>query len=318
MSDATHPTFEVDVSNNKKPTMARQKQARKYTMPLPASNFSYHHPAGGPHIITAIGLPIPRVVYARLAKMIESSSDYTYMEADSPEYARFMEAAQAIIGSAPVTAGQILALRSSIMKNKVITRFQLIARMLHDIAAEYGRGVGILTLSQTYDFPPLHLMRAVLRFRGSNKIAESELTGRDLEQFQLARAEDITSGDHDTITAAEAASAEAAFVDRVRALGIPLKDQADLTAEQELSHGRAIITPDILFTEPVRINGADVHWIDYKNYVGADIQFLRASNRKQAARYTDKFGPGAFAYSGGFVEGVTIPGAIMLDARAFM
>ena len=286
-------------------------------MPLPASNFSYHYPAGGPHIITAVGEPIPRLVFARLSKMIMGSSDYTFMETDSPEYIRFMEAARAIVGSAPVSISQIFALRSSIMKNKVITRFELIRRSLHDIAAEYGRGVGILTLSHTYDFPPLHLIRAVLQFRGHARLVEAELTGRDLEQFKLARARDLTSGDQDSITAAEAASAEAAFVARIRALGIPLKDQADLTAEQELSHGRAVITPDILFTTPVRINGAEVNWIDYKNYVGADIQFLRASNRKQAARYTDKFGPGAFAYSGGFVEGVTIPGAILLDARVF-
>lgn len=281
------------------------------------SNFSYHKPSDGPHIITAKFAPIPRIIFARFAKMVTSSADYTYLSESSPEYARFMEAARAIIGAEKISPAQLLAMRSSLLKNKVIERFKLMFRGMHNIAAEYGRGIGILTLSQTYDFPPLHLMRAILRFRGGHRIKEDELTGRDKEQFKLAFDIDITSGVHEFTTAKEAADAEAAFVARVRALGIPLKDQADLTAEQELTYGRAIITPDILFTAPVRINGADVYWIDFKNYVGADIPFLRKSNTKQAARYVDKFGPGAFAYSGGVVEGAAIPGAIMLDARVF-
>jgi len=281
------------------------------------SHFSYHNPAGGPHIITVNFKPIPHAIFVRFAKMVTSSADYTYMTIDSPEYSRFMEAAKAIVGAEPITPTQLLTMRSSILKNKVIERFKLMFRGLHNIASEYGRGIGILTLSQTYDFPPLHLMRAILRFRSGKNPRENDLVGRDKEQYKLAYEIDITSGDHDLITTKEAADAEAAFVARVRELGIPLKDQADLTEEQELTYGRAVITPDILFTAPVRINGADVHWIDFKNYVGADIAFLRASNRKQAARYTDKFGPGAFAYSGGVVEGAAIPGAIMLDARAF-
>jgi len=283
------------------------------------SQFSYHNPAGGPHIITANFKLIPHAIFVQFAKMVTSSADYTYMTVDSPEYSRFMEAAKAIVGDEPITPAQLLTMRSSILKNKVIERFKLMFRGLHNISAEYGRGIGILTLSQTYDFPPLHLMHAILRFRnGGRKTNAADLTGRDSEQFKLAYNIDITSGHNDIKTARDAADAEAAFVARVRSLGIPLKDQADLTAEQELSHGRAIITPDILFTAPVRINGADVHWIDFKNYVGADIAFLRASNHKQASRYVDKFGAGAFAYAGGVVEGTSIPGAIMLDARTFM
>lgn len=86
--------------------------------------------------------------------------------------------------------------------------------------------------------------------------------------------------------------------------------------EQVEKFGRAVITPDLLFLDEVYINGVRVHWIDYKDYIGTKIHFLFSSNSGQSGKYTEKWGTGALCYHRGYVEGLVIPGASLLDARS--
>jgi hypothetical protein len=279
---------------------------------------------GEVHHITTAGAPIPRVVYNRVVAMVEGSTDYTYLLQEGPEYEQFVKSARAIIAGAGVTVEQVAVLRSSATKGKIIRRFYAVGKLTHRAAADYAAGASILTLSQTYDYPPMLLLRAILMFRGVGGVigvfkgdvpAANVLSGRDLDQYELARARDIMSSLNEGETARLAQEAEDKFVAVVRALGIPLRDQAELVAEQTAKYGRAVVTPDILFTAPVMINGVRVHWIDFKNYVGSDIAFLRRSNLRQAERYTREYGTGAIAYGCGVVEGFTLPPAIVLDVR---
>jgi hypothetical protein len=246
---------------------------------------------------------IPRKVYDTIVEYVEQSSDYTYNI--NPLVAKLPDV--------PVDA--INSIRGNAIKAKIIAGYARQAKMLPRLTAEYTRD-GILAVATRWDFPPLNLLRNILtasgRYSGrdlkgifTGSAAPSALSAYDHEQFKLAAANDIMIGDAASAEAAQ--SAEDTFADKLRELGFSIKTQAELTEEQMRDHGRAVITPDILFTEHVIINGARVHWIDFKNYVATDIKFLKLSNAKQAARYTAQWGPGAICYSYA-VEGVKFDG----------
>ena len=82
---------------------------------------------------------------------------------------------------------------------------------------------------------------------------------------------------------------------------------------QKLHH----ITPDILFKEPVQleVNGEiyTIRWIDAKNYILINTPFMLTSLKKQAEKYNNAFGMGAFVFHYGFDSSIKIPGVIMLD-----
>jgi hypothetical protein len=108
----------------------------------------------------------------------------------------------------------------------------------------------------------------------------------------------------------------------LKKMNLKFKTQEDLVVEQTAEHGRAIITPDILFAEPVKLlvthpNGVTtthmVNWIDAKNYLLININFMIAGLKKQAAKYCDKFGPGAFLFHYGFVNNIIVDNTVMLS-----
>lgn len=77
------------------------------------------------------------------------------------------------------------------------------------------------------------------------------------------------------------------------------------------------ITPDILFDKPIilKLDKKDyqIRWIDAKNYILVNIPFIINSLRKQAAKYNDIFGPGAFVFHYGYDHSIIIPNVVILD-----
>ena len=90
--------------------------------------------------------------------------------------------------------------------------------------------------------------------------------------------------------------------------------QEDLLAEQKVTEGRAIITPDLLLLDDVRINGVPCAWIDAKHFFGADLKFPRKKTQKQVDRYGAEYGQGAIVYRHGFCGSLRLKGAIQLDS----
>ena len=84
--------------------------------------------------------------------------------------------------------------------------------------------------------------------------------------------------------------------------------------EQKQSEGRAIVTPDLLLLDDLRINGVPCAWIDAKHFFGADLRFPRKKTQKQVDRYVNEYGQGAIVYRHGFTESLKLNGAILLDA----
>lgn len=265
--------------------------------------------------------PISYKAYAGLATQFRRSRDY------APIYNGKLEAfaAQITRFKVPVDAG--LSVRNIIIKEKVIHSRQRIVDSIDLIVADYEAGMSILNISVKYDYPPLMLLREILFEIGYDKAQLREvflnkedprdlLEGRHLEEYKQALRYDAESAFNQQLIAELAADNENAFVDWIKAQGIGLRTQDELVQEQVAKHGRALLTPDILFVDEVYINGERVHWIDYKDYVGTKVRFLFDSNSKQAAKYNDHWGPGALCYRHSFIQGLKIPGAQLLDVSA--
>lgn len=103
---------------------------------------------------------------------------------------------------------------------------------------------------------------------------------------------------------------------------IQFKTQNELKEEQTAQFGRPMITPDILFLEPVlfKITNPDgtqfdqlIRWIDAKNFTLVDIPITIRSVKKQADKYFNKFGPGALVFNYGFTEGISILNTTILS-----
>lgn len=124
----------------------------------------------------------------------------------------------------------------------------------------------------------------------------------------------------------------------LRGLGLEFQTQEELVEEQKAKHGRAVITPDVLLVKPItlRVTQPDrkveehtIRWIDAKNYLLVPAinashlhkltkdhhpsTFIEKSIREQAGRYVQEYGPGAFVFHYGFMDGIKIPGVIFLD-----
>ena len=194
-------------------------------------------------------------------------------------------------------------------------------RNANQLRRRYDKGEGVLTLSQRFDAPPVNTFRAILSGRGwsKNRIKETlknpkRLNERDREEFSKAEEADKVSSVNqaDTHTAAEV------FEDILCAhfdfLDIRFRKQEDLLREQKQSEGRAVLTPDLLLLDDVRINGVPCAWIDAKHFYGADLRFPRKKTQKQVDRYVKEYGQGAIVYRHGFSGSLVQKGAILLDA----
>ena len=94
---------------------------------------------------------------------------------------------------------------------------------------------------------------------------------------------------------------------------IPFRTENDIRRD-----GDYTVTPDILFDYDIdlRVDGIDykVRWLDAKNYILVDVPFILKSLKKQADKYNEIFGMGAFVFGYGYDKSIKIPGTIMLDA----
>lgn len=268
--------------------------------------------------------PVNARAYSRIASYVRSIRNYGPMTRGRAAIFRaFIVRVNARYGSS-ISIDQAISIRNLALKDKIIKNYARVNGSMDEIARAYRGGAGVLDLSQKYDFPPLGLLRGVflkmgydagrLRALFADKMRPDDVLGRrDAQQFRLAERNDAESTFNQQEVARVALENENRFVDYFRNLRVGLRTQDDLVAEQTREYGKPILTPDVLFTEDVYINGRPVKWIDYKDYVGTDVKFILSSNLAQAAKYHAKWGPGAICYRYGFVDGLHLPGAILLD-----
>lgn len=276
--------------------------------------------------ITWTNKPIDVEVYKHIHKWVRSSTDYSQFNAKKIMRLRaFVNDLNNTYGS-DVTIECAISIRNIILKDKIIKGYSRMNSRIINISQQYKKGTEIMQLSHEHDFPPLNLLRGIFLHGGykasevyavfANKEDPQKLLhGRDLSQYKIALSNDAESTFNIQKVAKIGADNEESFVKFFQDAGIGLKTQDELTREQIEQHGRAVVTPDILFTSRVFINNIEVKWIDYKDYVGTTIHFLYSSNAEQANRYVTKWGPGALCYHHGFINDLKIPSTMLLDAR---
>lgn len=267
--------------------------------------------------------PISADIYLALRDYFWASNTYGHLSVS--EMQKIIENARAK-APADISLDAAFSIYHLTIKAKIMSGWRRMNNSIGRIGSAYDNGVDILILSAKYDFPPLNLLRGILLRHYSSKdiyrvfremtSAKDILRPRDLIQFKKAAANDADSIIDAQLIADKAQENENKFIKWVQQWPARpvMRTQNDLVLEQVAEFGRAIITPDLLFDEPVFINGKRVHWIDFKSYVGCDAQFIARSNQRQVERYTQKWGPGALCFQLGFVEGHKIGDAMMLSA----
>uniref|UniRef100_A0A6C0C9J5 CDAN1-interacting nuclease 1 n=1 Tax=viral metagenome TaxID=1070528 RepID=A0A6C0C9J5_9ZZZZ len=275
--------------------------------------------------ITWINQPIPVRAYTKIKHLIMRSNDYSSV---SDEERDVMKVILDKINSqydANITVEQYVSIRSIIIKQKIIQNYHILKSKITKVVDEYNADVDIMDLSKKYDFPPTNLLKNILLKNGlddkkvtamfKNKYDPNLLlSDKDLKQYQCAEKNDANSVSNQKNSAKIAMDNEMLVVRFFKDLGIKCMTQDDLAAEQLKEYGKIIITPDILFIDPVYINGSRIYWMDYKNYVGTDVKFIYASNYEQAMRYNKKYGGGALCYHNSFVDNLMVPGTMILNA----
>ena len=233
---------------------------------------------------------------------------------------RVQEIAQKI-ENLDITLEQSLSLRSALNQEKSVYSHGRLMSRANELKRRYESGESVLSLSTRFDAPPVNVFRAILTGRGwsKNKIKEtlktpSRLNDRDREQFQLAESADRVSSVNQSETQNAAEIFEDILCDYFSSLKVRFRRQEELLDEQKKSEGRAIITPDLLLLDDVRINGVPCAWIDAKHFFGADLRFPRKKTQKQVDRYVKEYGQGAIVYRHGFCDTLKLKGAILLDS----
>ncbi len=222
----------------------------------------------------------------------------------------------------PLTVEQALSLRSALNQEKSVYSHSRLMRRANELSRRYNAGESVLALSKRFDAPPVNTFRAILTGRGWTKTRikdtlnknPSRLNKRDREQFELAESVDRVSSVDQSDTQSAAEVFEEILCDYFDSIGVRFRRQEDLLAEQKVTEGRAIITPDLLLLDDVRINGVPCAWIDAKHFFGADLKFPRKKTQKQVDRYVAEYGQGAIVYRHGFCGSLRLKGAIQLDS----
>ena len=222
----------------------------------------------------------------------------------------------------PITLEQPLSLRAALNQEKSVYSHSKLMRRSNELSRRYDSGESVIALSKRFDAPPVNTFRAILTGRGWTKTRikdtlnknPSKLNKRDREQFELAESVDRVSSVNQTETQTAAEVFEEILCSYFESVGVRFRRQEELLREQTKQEGRAIITPDLLLLDDVRINGVPCAWIDAKHFFGADLKFPKKKTQKQVDRYVAEYGQGALVYRHGFCEGLRLRGAIKLDS----
>ena len=222
----------------------------------------------------------------------------------------------------PISLEQALSLRAALNQEKSVYSHSKLMRRSNELSRRYDSGESVIALSKRFDAPPVNTFRAILTGRGWTKTRikdtlnknPSKLNKRDKEQFELAESVDRVSSVNQTETQTAAEVFEEILCSYFESVGVRFRRQEELLKEQTKSEGRAIITPDLLLLDDVRINGIPCAWIDAKHFFGADLKFPKKKTQKQVDRYVAEYGQGALVYRHGFCDGLRLRGAIKLDS----
>lgn len=240
--------------------------------------------------------------------ILNLQNDYSYF--DSARINKLKTALKKILPNKPwFKEMHAMSLRRSYLRNRVMCLHHNILMQKSKIKEEYDAGTSILDIAKQYKFSPVATFRILLQARGitskeklkkMTKNPQDYLGERDQKELASAIEHDIISmPDHTPII--EAAEGyeldlESLFKQHTK----NYKTQQHLVDHQRETIGELIATPDLYFPNGVIINGKKLYWIDAKNFYGADTNNIRSGLKKQAKRYNQLYGQGAFIFKYSF------------------
>jgi hypothetical protein len=189
-----------------------------------------------------------------------------------------------------------------------------------EIAKAFAAGDGVLAISARLRIAPLAVLRQVLVEGGTPEAQVRDLVANPARLPPRLAAEapavfeaDIGSRLNADRTKAQSQAYEDAVGAHLRRLGVEFQTEGDLRDAHERAVARGespppLLTPDFLLPRPVRIRvdgtvSRPIAWLDAKNYPAVDSKLVMGGLARQAAKYTTRFGPGAFVFSGGVMCG---------------
>ncbi|DAZ96692.1 TPA: hypothetical protein N0F65_009159 [Lagenidium giganteum] len=260
--------------------------------------------------------PIPQLLETQAAGLILQQETFRRLKL------RQVHRIDELLKMLPITTNMTINLRKQLQRMSLLVNTHRVRRDVDKISNEFYSGKSLIELSNTHNYPPVSLMRIILRARGYSSMhikralaqPQEHLSKRDQHELKKAIEYDSVHRSDPFIGTASynATSLEDTIVSYFKSKGIRVKTEKELGSEQIEKYGRRVISPDILLLDPVIINGTPVRWIDAKNYYGAHIVSKRLIS-KQLESYVSEWGPGAIVFGMGYSDMFSVPGVICLD-----
>jgi hypothetical protein len=237
-----------------------------------------------------------------------------------------------------ITCDQAASLRHQLLQEKSVHCHHQLQGQRKTLLSKYSAGESIMALSRSHDFPPMALVRAILmerewlspkrlkdvlknpqRFTRDQRSrfpgAKCVLDQRDVQQIAEAAENDIVTAVDQDESAANAELFEDFLCSYLERHQVQFIRQSEVAAQQMQKFGQAVATPDILFEQPIEINGQCTNWIDAKNFYGADLSMLKKRSIKQMDRYVKRWGAGAVVFSKGHCQALSLPGCTLFGVE---
>lgn len=209
----------------------------------------------------------------------------------------------------------LISLRSQLLKNKVIEKHYLVKKFKSKLIKDYDK-FDIISLSKNFDISPLSIMRMIIKDKYKFKLTENNiqnLNNYDKKQVELAIKNDITSQLNQDDANKKSIQYEKKIERALLKRNVNFKTQEDLILEQTKKHGHAVITPDFLFDQEIKINGQLIKWMEVKNFYGSNIRYFKNKVKKQLKKYQKKWGKGCVVFRYGFNDKLSFDNNLIIS-----
>lgn len=215
----------------------------------------------------------------------------------------------------------ILSIKSSTIAQHLMYESSKINKKTRWILNDYNNNVNIITISITYDYSPLNLMRLIVQQKYGVKLAYATKSNM-LSEYDKGQIESAFENDnYAVLDMSEQIKLGDEFEKLIQlkldSLGIKYLTQNELVDKQLKEFGKRISTPDFQILSDLYIDGLKINWIDAKNFFGIDNNFNANKIKKQTKKYLDDVGTGLIIFSLGFTDTLKTNGVLFCDYDGF-
>jgi len=202
------------------------------------------------------------------------------------------------------------------------SRFYVVKNQIQKIASQYDHGTRLVELAARACFPPVLLAYILFLYKGMPRkdfwkdvrcpqgIRDARLRKEINDAIEV---DIIYSPRGEEIQRERGHLGERRLFDWLDRRGIRYMTEKDLKKLK----GQYTKTPDVLFMQPLVIDGKKVSWIESKANFGDTVE-IRRNLRKQLIPYVKLFGHGIVVYWFGYVSDVEPPeGITLVDGKFF-